>query len=141
MHLIFPAFLMGIVLMSIALTGCSNDAEKNTASSNEKINVDTVAIPEGPTDPQEITSEDAEDQQPPRQSLDLSLPDDIGIEERNTAKSYNVSPNLFDAKELFKDKEDENSLSISVTPSFNYNKDIEELELDGGSVSLEVKTK
>jgi hypothetical protein len=147
MRLIFIAFLMGI-----ALTGCSNDAEQNRASAKEEIGVDTEAAPEDFTDLQftdlqftdlqfkdlqGVTAKAAEDQQQPRRPLDLSLPDDIGVEQWNTDELYNVRSNLFDAKELFKKNKEEDPVIVYMTPSF-YDNDVMP---DGASISVEVKTK
>jgi hypothetical protein len=132
MRLIFIAFLMGI-----ALTGCSNDAEQNKASAKEEISVDTKATSEDLTDLQGITAKAAEDQQQPRRPLDLSLPDDIGVEQWNTDELYNVRSNLFDAKELFKKNREEDPVIVYMTPSFYGN----EVMPDGGAITVEVKTK
>jgi hypothetical protein len=128
--------------MGIALTGCSNDAEQNRASAKEEIGVDAEAAPEDFTDLQfkdlqGVTAKAAEDQQQPRRPLDLSLPDDIGVEQWNTDELYNVRSNLFDAKELFKKNKEEDPVIVYMTPSF-YDNDVMP---DGASISVEVKTK
>jgi hypothetical protein len=136
MRLIFIAFLVGI-----ALTGCSNDAEQNRAPAKEEVGVDTEAAPEDFTNLQftnlqGVTAKAAEDQEQPRRPLDLSLPDDIGVEQWNTGELYNVHSNLFDAKELFKKNKEEDPVAVYMTPSFYGN----EVMPDGGFIGVEVKT-
>jgi PBP1b-binding outer membrane lipoprotein LpoB len=119
-----------ILMISITLAGCSNETETRTQAPAKEANT-TEATPS------------QKDQMPaaePRAPLDLSMPEGITTEDWEYDESYTQSKNQLEIKKLFKQDKDDDPLSISVSPSINFNEDLNELELEGGSINVEVKT-
>lgn len=120
--------LIGSLLIAVALSGCSNDAEESKAASREIMDVQEVIVTDE-KDPQ------AEQQKKP---LDLSLPENIDYEGLTTDDSKGSQSTQFDAKKLFKKKD--NPISVSAKPDINYDDEKAALELEGAAVGVEVKT-
>jgi hypothetical protein len=91
-----------------------------------------------PAEPAEAVADETRAARPP---LDLSMPRDPYVYELYEDEYARTDEHDFDAAALFNKKEP-NDLSIMVAPSFKESEDPAEPlpEIDGGSVSVEVKT-
>lgn len=113
------------MLVFSGLSGCAREAD--TAAKAERDNSSAVD-----RNPPPIAA-------PVKEPLDLSLSEDFFTEE--PLSEVAPSPKRFDAGELF-DKKKGKSVTINVTPYIEPGEDPEDLpKLDGGSVSIETKTK
>ena len=101
------------------------------------------AAPAAPVQPPGASEPTPDAQAEPATSLgplDLTLPElDF---ETEPSQFGTGNGKKFDARPLFRTAEKESKLSLSVTPSFSESENPEEAlpEIDGGSVSIEVKT-
>lgn len=124
------------ILFSLALTGCSTEPDSATEAVVEEGSepvVESVVEPAGADIAVAIESE--------KLPLDLSLPDNIWTKEDGIHDPINIPPKAFNPSALF-DQEDDSNLSFMMTPSFEIDEDPSQLpQLDGGSVSMEIKTK
>jgi PBP1b-binding outer membrane lipoprotein LpoB len=124
--------LSSLMLISIVLAGCTSEPE-TPAEMPAKVANDSEATPSNTeTSDQDLTET--------KKPLDLSMPEGFFSEDWNQTDSYRKGPNLFEGKDLFKQNTPTDTVNVSVTPGINYNQDLNELEIDGGSVSIEVKT-
>lgn len=114
-----PVSLFCCVLLSVAAAGCGRAPDDAPMSEESKQGPESVV----------------EAERPP---LDLSLPPDTFADE--SASDTDLGKGDFDAKPLF-DKKDRN-VDVKVQPEFAEGEEPDELpKLDGGSVSVDVKTK
>jgi hypothetical protein len=124
------------ILFSLALTGCSTEPDSATEA----------VVEEGSEPVIEPVVESAEADiavaiESEKLPLDLSLPDNIWTKEDGIHDSINIPPKAFAPSALF-DQEEDSNLSFMMTPSFEIDEDPSQLpQLDGGSVSMEIKTK
>jgi hypothetical protein len=124
--------LASLMLISIVLASCTSEPEP-PAEMPAKEATDSDATPSN-------TETSDQDSTETKQPLDLSMPEGFFTEDWNQTDSYREDPNLFEGKELFKQNTPTDTVNVSVTPGINYNEALNELEIDGGSVSIEVKT-
>jgi len=140
-----------LLLISIALTGCSNEPEQPAQIPAQELDADTATAPSEnepivTTDPTPKTGEAANE---PRKPLDLSITEDELLEDWNwdEADKWDVTQqekaNLFEGEDLFRTNKQDDRMSITALPSFNLeeDEDLTELEIDGGEINIEVKTK
>jgi hypothetical protein len=128
--------ILFFILFSLVLTGCSTEPD-NTIETVVEESSETVVKPI--IEPAGVDIAVATELEKP--PLDLSLPENIWAGDEGIHEPVNLPPKGFDASELF-NQEEEDNLSFMVMPSFEINEDPTQLpQLDGGSVSMEMKTK
>ena len=118
-----------------ALTAC--------APKDEGVGAPASGAPQGVSTTSPKTETAAEDEPSTANSaakaLDLSMPENFFPE--NNYDSEKIQSEKFDASGLF-NKDDEKTLSVTVTPSLEAGEQPHSLpKLDGGSVSVEINTK
>jgi hypothetical protein len=118
-------------LALIILAGCSTEPEAEIVTTE----IDVVADPAQNNDVGKITKSE-------RPPLDLSMPENIWVADPEDIEQVDIPSHKFDAKPLFERKDKDDELSVTVIPSFETSdEDLTLPKLDGGSVSVEVKTK
>jgi hypothetical protein len=93
--------------------------------------------------PKPVTSPepDSLQQEPERKPLDLSPPQNLSFDDEDELDYTEPTEQGFDAKALFQKEEEESRVSGTVTPIITEGDDPDEaVVLDGGQVSIEVKT-
>ncbi len=131
-------FMLGIILVAqFFLFGCSTEPE-STGDATLEVDIEeqNVVVEQAPAKDMERAVE------PERPALDLSMPDNIVIDDQENIEPLEGSRYEFDAGPLFEQAEQDDDLSIMVVPSFEPGDEPSQLpKLDGGSVSVEKKTK
>jgi hypothetical protein len=113
--LLLPAFL------TLALAGCAPEPS--------------------PPEPATSPKPDSLQQEPERKPLDLSPPQNLSFDDEHELDYTEPTEQGFDARALFQKEEEESRVSGSVTPIITESDDPDEpVVLDGGQISIEVKT-
>jgi len=140
-----------LLLISITFTGCSNEPEQPAQSPEQDISADTASSPSENKLPvsTDRTLKTGKTTSEPRKPLDLSITEDELLEHWNWDEAdkwderHQEKANLFEGKDLFRKNKQEDRMRITALPSFNLKEDgdLSELEIDGGEVNIEVKTR
>jgi hypothetical protein len=135
-----------LIFLCLIALGCTPEPEHNsTAKSAPDYSVSdespgTESTPEKNNDLAD-TPEPLVVTPDPIRTLDLSAPQYLIYDYPGTIKPHSSSYTRFNAEELFNKEEEQSAISATVTPIIKESDNPDELfELDGGSISVEIKT-
>jgi hypothetical protein len=163
--------ILVLLLISSALTGCISETDHNHVNADDAFRAApeedadiynlNLAGTDSEADDSHVNTDDAfraapeelnlagtdkevdnKEKMPPENIRDWTLPENTFFDNSTNDTAYIEPPKLFEDKKLFNQKKKKGNISMSVAPSLKLGEELTDIpEIDGGSVTVEVKTK